>query len=63
MEANKIRALRIKKTPKGLTVEDSREEFGKLLGVSGHAVRSWEEGKRTPGGAAVKLLKQISKEN
>ncbi len=47
-----VRALR-KKT--GL----NRAAFGKPLGVSEHAVRSWEEGKKTPSGSAQILLEKI----
>lgn len=39
----------------------SQAEFGTLLGVSKDAVTNWEQGRRTPRGAAKTLLKIAAK--
>ncbi|TPG58839.1 NadS family protein [Ewingella americana] len=36
-----------------------QEEFAKLIGVSPSLVQAWEQQKRLPNGAALKLLKMI----
>ncbi len=36
-----------------------QEEFARLLGVSPSLVQAWEQQKRLPNGAALKLLKML----
>jgi DNA-binding transcriptional regulator YiaG len=52
MNGKKIKAIRKR-------LGDSREKFGKRLGVSRFAVYRWEEGSRTPSGAAMFSLKLL----
>lgn len=54
MKPEQIKAIRSKL---GL----SQARLSTVLGVSVHAVRKWEQGQRKPGGAAITLLKAISK--
>ncbi|WP_312961253.1 helix-turn-helix domain-containing protein [Stutzerimonas nitrititolerans] len=35
----------------------AQSEFAKLLGVSVHTLQDWEQGRRTPSGAAQTLMK------
>ncbi|MBK5935470.1 helix-turn-helix domain-containing protein [Halorhodospira halophila] len=40
----------------------SQEEFARLLGVSASGLRKWEQGQRTPRGAAATLLRIMERE-
>lgn len=44
----------IKNLRKGLCM--TQTEFSKMMGVSLHTVRSWEQGKRNPLGPALRLM-------
>ena len=48
-DANRIREIR-------RTFDVSQREFAKMLNVSLATVRAWEQGARTPDGAATRLL-------
>ena len=39
----------------------TQKEFAALLGVSLQAVQAWEQGRRKPNGAALTLLKLLSR--
>ena len=55
MTQNKIR-IEIKRLRKSLKL--NTKDFGKLVGVSGRTVESWEQGLRTPSKSAQILLKK-----
>lgn len=40
----------------------TRKEFSQVLGVSLSAVTAWENGKKSPGGAACRLLDMMRKD-
>lgn len=54
MDPEKIIALREKL---GIT----QRELAEKLGITVHAVRKWEQGKRQIKGAALKLLQELEK--
>ena len=42
------------------TTDKSQEEFAQMIGVSVATLRNWEQGRRTPVGPALALLKIVS---
>ena len=38
----------------------SQEDFASMIGVKVSTLRNWEQGRRTPDGAAISLLKVVS---
>ena len=44
-----------------LTLEKSQLEFAMMIGVSVATLRNWEQGRRTPDGPAMALLKVAAK--
>ncbi|EOR6629547.1 NadS family protein [Escherichia coli] len=49
-----VKAIRAK-------VHMKQDDFASLIGVSSSLVQSWEQGLRTPAGAALKLLRVIER--
>lgn len=44
------------------TLALTTSDFGSRVGVSGRTVEQWEQGRRTPGGAAKMLLERLTEE-
>jgi len=54
MKAPDIRAMRE-------NINKSQADFAYMIGVSVATLRNWEQGRRTPDGPALALLKIVSK--
>ena len=61
MQAGKVGNLRRVKVPEIVEARNrtglSRQQFAEVLGVSARTLEGWEQGRRTPTGAARSLLK------
>ena len=70
LKGEKVPGVKVAYVPKPLTAKDikevrtkflkvTQEQFALIVGEGVGAVRTWEQGKRNPGGAASKIIRYV----